>query len=287
MTLHFDQFQRDLPFASPQEADISARVYDYKACLESELVAALPSLEHRREQGVEGKPGLAQALFVAATGDRMDVLDVALAAAVFPRIGADEFLLLLPGFAVPDERHHARVLHPLHRDALGLVEGVEHVDRHPRMAADDLLLDAEDVHDREDAGALEIGLLFLLPVRKQARHARVLLHQRLDQIGMDHGVEAALREQAFDRLVVRELADLEAGRRLELDRLVEFRHPFDRLLRHAVFVLEDAAHPDDGGGLELLDADLLADQVGRLADALAGVDEHEAVTEAAMQEHRD
>ena len=32
---------------------------------------------------------------------------------------------------------------------------------------------------------------------------------------------------------------------------------------------------------------LRALQVGRLGDAFAGVDEHEAVTEAAMQEHRD
>ena len=43
----------------------------------------------------------------------------------------------------------------------------------------------------------------------------------------------------------------------------------------------------NGGGLELLHADLLADQVGRLLDALAGVDEDEAVAEAPMQEHRD
>jgi hypothetical protein len=47
-------------------------------------------------------------------------------------------------------------------------------------------------------------------------------------------------------------------------------------------MLQDAAHPDDGGGLELLHADALADQVGRLADAFAGVDEHEAVAETSM-----
>jgi hypothetical protein len=37
----------------------------------------------------------------------------------------------------------------------------------------------------------------------------------------------------------------------------------------------------------LLHANALADQVGRLADAFAGVDEHEAVAEAPMQKHRD
>ena len=60
-----------------------------------------------------------------------------------------------------------------------------------------------------------------------------------------------------------------------------------RFVRHAVFVFEDAAHPVDRGDQERLDADLLADQVLRRLDALAGVDEHEAVAEAAMQEHRD
>ena len=57
--------------------------------------------------------------------------------------------------------------------------------------------------------------------------------------------------------------------------------------RHAVFVLQDAAHPQHRGGHQRLDADLAAVQVGGLGDALAGIDEHEAVAEAAMQEHRD
>ena len=60
----------------------------------------------------------------------------------------------------------------------------------------------------------------------------------------------------------------------------------DRFVRHAVFVLEDAAQPVDRGDQERLDADLAADQVGGLGDALAGVDEDEAVAEAAMQEDR-
>jgi hypothetical protein len=44
-------------------------------------------------------------------------------------------------------------------------------------------------------------------------------------------------------------------------------------------------HPDDGGGLELY-PDPPPNQILRPADAFAGVDEHEAVAEAAMQEHR-
>ena len=73
----------------------------------------------------------------------------------------------------------------------------------------------------------------------------------------------------------------------DVDIVVELGDPFDAVERHAVFVLQDAAHPQHGGGHQRLDADLAAFQVGGLGDALAGVDEHEAVAEAAMQEHRD
>ena len=104
---------------------------------------------------------------------------------------------------------------------------------------------------------------------------------------MDQRVELALGQHVLDRLVVRQPRDLEVGRRREIDVLVELGEPFDRFVRHAVFVLEDAAHPVDRGDQERLDADLLADQVGRLLDALGGVDEDEAVAEAAVQEHRD
>ena len=86
---------------------------------------------------------------------------------------------------------------------------------------------------------------------------------------MHDRVELALHQHGLDRLVVRQSRDLQVRRRRELDVLVELGEPFDRFVRHAVFVLEDAAQPMDGGDQERLDADLLADQVGRLLDALA------------------
>src|SRR5215831_14045730 len=58
-------------------------------------------------------------------------------------------------------------------------------------------------------------------------------------------------------------------------------HSID-FVRHAVIVLEDAAHPQPGGEQVALGADLAADEVGRLADALRGIDEDEAMTEATM-----
>jgi hypothetical protein len=224
---------------------------------------------------------------VRIAGESVDVVDVALGGAILPRIAADDLLLLLPCFAIPDQRRDARIFHALHGKSLRFVERVIEIDRQPWMAINDLLFDRHHVHDRENAGFSPVGDFFLLPVREQPRHPRILLYQRLDEIGMQTGVELALGEQAFHRLVGRKLGDLQAGRRRKVDRLVKLGHPFDRLRRHAVLGFEYAAHPDDRGGLELFDADPFADQVGRFGDALAGVDEHEAVAEAAMQEHRD
>ena len=103
---------------------------------------------------------------------------------------------------------------------------------------------------------------------------------------MDHGVELALGEHRLDRFIVREARELEPGRRREVDVLVELGDPFDRGMRHAVFLFQQPAHPVDRGDEERLDADAAADQVGRLLDPLRRIDEHEAVAEAAMQEHR-
>ena len=63
--------------------------------------------------------------------------------------------------------------------------------------------------------------------------------------------------------------------------------PLDRFVRHAVVVLQDAAHPQTRGEHEALGADCAADQIGRLADALGRIDVDEAVAEAPMREHRD
>jgi hypothetical protein len=88
------------------------------------------------------------------------------------------------------------------------------IDRHPGIALDDLLLDAEHMHDRKDARPVPVGDLFVLVVGKQACHARVLLHQRLDQVRMQQGIELAARELTFDGFVVAESDDPAAGRRI-------------------------------------------------------------------------
>ena len=62
---------------------------------------------------------------------------------------------------------------------------------------------------------------------------------------------------------------------------------YDRIRRHAVFAFKNAAHPDDSGGLELLQSDALADQILWVRDALASVDEYETMAKPSVQENRD
>src|SRR5439155_9331806 len=57
-------------------------------------------------------------------------------------------------------------------------------------------------------------------------------------------------------------------------------------VRHAVVFFENAEHPDVAGGHEIGAADLPSDQILRRLDARIGIDEDEAVAEAAMQENR-
>ena len=104
---------------------------------------------------------------------------------------------------------------------------------------------------------------------------------------MEHGVDLAGHQHVLAILVVAHARQLEARRRLEVDVLVELGDPFDGRVRNAVFLLEDAAQPQDRGDLIGLHGDPLADQVLGPVDALRGVDEGEAVAEAAVQEHRD
>ena len=68
------------------------------------------------------------------------------------------------------------------------------------------------------------------------------------------------------------------------DVLAAVDQPGDRAMVEAVVLLEDAAHPDIGGRLEIGAADDLAVEVLRLLDAGIGVDEHESVPKPSVQE---
>ena len=107
------------------------------------------------------------------------------------------------------------------------------------------------------------------------------------QIGRQHGRDFALRQHDVEPFFRRRHFDAEIFWRRELEILAALDDPGALAVRHAVIFLQNAAHPDVGGGLEIGAADLLADQVFRLADAGLGVDEDKAVAEAPVQKHRD
>src|SRR5882672_11861651 len=85
-----------------------------------ELIPSLATLEHRQEQLLKRKPPRRQALLVGKSRQHVERLAVLFREAVFPRIGAEDVLLLFQRGLVPGERHDARVLHPLDRDRLRL-----------------------------------------------------------------------------------------------------------------------------------------------------------------------
>ena len=78
-----------------------------------------------------------------------------------------------------------------------------------------------------------------------------------------------------------------SGGRADFDVVFDLGNPFNAVERHAIFMLQNAAHPQHRGRHHRLHADLATAQVGGLADAFRRVDEHEAMPETAMQENRD
>src|SRR5262249_36791527 len=141
-------------------ATSSARRFMTRLYAEFIAFAALGDVE---KELVEGQRPLDQALLVRIGDEPLEIPGIALAEPVLPGVLAQDALLLLPALAVPGERDDARILHPLHGERLGLVERLVEVDRHPGMALDDLLLDADHVHDRENAAlAAEGDLLFFV-----------------------------------------------------------------------------------------------------------------------------
>src|SRR5262249_49421244 len=240
---------------------------------------AFATLGDVEEQLVERESPLDQALLVRIGHEPLEILGVAFGQAVFPGVRAEDALLLLPALAVPSERDDARILHSFHGERLGFFESLVQVDRHPRIPLDDLPLDTDDVHDRKNAGPAIEGDLLLLVICKQPPHPLIPGRQRPDQVGRQQRVDFTLDQHVLERFVLWHLRDLEARRRREIHVLVELTKPLDRFMRHAVIVLEDAAHPQAGGEQIALGADLAADKVGRLPDALRRIAEVKSMTE--------
>jgi hypothetical protein len=111
--------------------------------------------------------------------------------------------------------------------------------------------------------------------------------ERLDEIGVKHGVDLAIREHRFDRFLLWQQSKIDIWRQRYVDVIVNFGNPLDAIEGHSVFVLKDAAHPQYGCRHQSFDTDLSALQVDGFGDAAFGIDEYEAMSKAAVREYGD
>ena len=88
---------------------------------------------------------------------------------------------------------------------LRLREGLEHRRRQPGMLLDQLAADADDVHDRKNAGALEIVAAGRDRIGKQPADMGIVLASK---------TRRARRDEAVDIASLQELGDGRAGRRI-------------------------------------------------------------------------
>src|SRR5262249_9001475 len=68
--------------------------------------------------------------------------------------------------------------------------------------------------------------------------------------------------------------------------ILDLGNPLDAIQWHAIFMLENAAHPQHRRRHHRLHADFSAVQIRRLRNAFCSVDEHETVSKTAMEKYR-
>ena len=104
------------------------------------------------------------------------------------------------------------------------------------------------MHDGEDAGFPVICHFLLLVIGQQPRHARIAGQERLDEIGMKHRVEFAFGQHDLDRFVIPHHRIFDVRCMVTpTSPSISATHSID-IQRHAVFMLQDAAHPQHRGG---------------------------------------
>ncbi len=169
-----------------------------------------------------------------------------------------------------------------HRSGLGLLERLEHRGRQPGMLLRQRPAHADQMHDRENLGALVVVLRSRHRIAEQP--ADVLRRNR-GRPRRDKAVDITLGEQFRDRLALRRtvhphtLGQLDGDLLRPAGMLDAAADPVHVLWLDAEVVLQDGARPDVSGELVLRHADLLALQILRLLDAVGahidrGVAEH-------------
>ncbi len=212
--------------------------------------------------------------------ERFDVLGV-FGDAVAPEIGAHQLNGILHIDLRPRQRDLGgrHLLHLVDGDGLGLTERL--VDRcgQPWILLDQGLADADQMHDREHAGALVVVHLDLPIVREQKADIGCAIHEGRYLACAEHCVELAVDQHLVERLARCNRLQVDAVAKLQRRALVAARlllaagAPMDIGRLYAVVFLEDAAHPDIGGLLIFRQADELALQIGGIANVTVGSDE--------------
>src|SRR4029453_15942015 len=138
-----------------------------------------------------------------------------------------------------------------------------------------------------------VGLLGRASVRKEARDVWLAVEEGRWRARREQRIELAVAQHVDQRLPGLERLEVEAGDGLErrplaaAGLLLPAVAPMDLVGPHAVFVLHHAAHPDHRRDLIFGQADALAAQVLRGADASTGADVDAGVAEDARYESRD
>src|SRR5579885_1871642 len=181
----------------------------------------------------------------------------------------------------------------LDRDLLGAGEGLEHAHRQPGMALHERAADADQVHDRKDAGALEIRFLDRRVVLEQPAHVWRAPQEAGGDARGHHRVDLAFLEHVRERAVAGDRPEVDAWRQIDRRALAAPRlldaaaAPRDVRRLDAVVVLEEAADEDIGGLLVFGNAVGAAARVLVRPDAAVAADVDAARAEDARDEGGD
>ena len=236
---------------------------------------------------------MADALLVGVLQEGVERRAVGLDA-VRHQLLADD-VLHAPGELVGPRQRQGRAgagKRPLDAPSPGFVEGVEQVHRHPRIALHDLALERDRVHDRIDAGLLDVFHLDVEIVRKQPRHVRMALLEAGRRMRRQRRVDLA-RNQHPAQTLVRRRRVFDALRQVELHLLQPARlidaglEPFDRGQIDAVLMLNKAARIDRRGLRPFRNADAPALEIGGRLHRAVAADVDRRMPRHPRRKHRD
>src|SRR5215475_928861 len=202
------------PRLAPQRSAFLPRM-PRSICLDLE-----DALDVRREHLVERHLAMRDALLIGKGEERLQRLAIGLDA-VRPEILAKHHGRAAGIVGIPRQRevrdHH--VADAREAAVLRFLEGAIEVHCNPGIALEQRPLDRDKMHDREDAGAVEVFGLDLDVIGYQPHHIGVAGNETLGRDGGEDGVDLAGEQHVVERLV-RDAHALDGCRKVELEVLM-------------------------------------------------------------------